>query len=185
VTAIVAQNNKIVALPASIRGLPNLTRLDLDNNLLRHLPSCVYRMANLAHLSVRNNLLTKLEPELINMRKLKVLALDGNPLAYPPLRVASLKLPKLLEWMQKNPSYTVFRTYFDRQAETVSFVDLNIATAHAQVDYSLFCDCCCMCSLLLPGQGVKEERRPLGELCFFGRERFNGGSGSRGAFEAY
>ncbi len=115
----------------------NLTRLELDNNLLRNLPSCIYHMATLMHLSVRNNLLTKLEPELVHLRKLKTLALDGNPLAYPPARlVTSMKLPRLLEWMQKNPSYTAFRMYFNRQAESVSFVDLNVATAHAQVKAS-------------------------------------------------
>ena len=86
--------------------------LYIDQNRLRHIPSCIYHMP-LVHLSLRNNDLTKIEPEIVHMRKLSTLNLNGNPLAYPPIHLAtSLKLYKLIEWIQKHPSYESFRMYY-------------------------------------------------------------------------
>ncbi len=161
-TAIVARDNRIVALPGTLRLLSSLTRLDLDDNLLRHLPSCIYHMATLVHLSVRNNDLTKLEPEIVHLQKLKTLALDGNPLVYPPLKlVQSLKLPKLLDWIQKNPSYTAFRLYYQKEGETSRYVDCNISTAHAQVKASKKNEDRWDNCVMLDAKGLSEDERDV------------------------
>jgi hypothetical protein len=120
-------------------------------------------MGTLNHLSVRNNLLTKLEPEIVHLHRLKTLELEGNPLAFPPVHVLGLKVAKLLEWMQKNPSYTVFRMYYNQQEEnnSVSFVDLNIATAHAQVKATKKNEDRWDNCVVLDAKGLTEEERDV------------------------
>lgn len=87
-------NNKLTdALPAEIRFLSNLRRLDVSHNLMTGVPAEVGQLKNLEALNLSYNRLTGLPYELGNLLKLKELNLTGNNYTESDLEIILKRLP--------------------------------------------------------------------------------------------
>lgn len=81
------------ALPAEVRQLKNLERLDLSHNNFTGVPAEVGQLAKLRQLDLSHNKLTGLPYELGNLKELEILDLTGNDYAQQDLSVIRQGLP--------------------------------------------------------------------------------------------
>lgn len=88
----IADNNIDGALPAEIKNLKNLKRLDASNNSMTGVPAEIGQMSNLEYLDLSNNNLTGLPYELGNLSALKELNIAGNNYAQQDLDIIESKL---------------------------------------------------------------------------------------------
>lgn len=88
-----SNNNLTGAIPAEIRKLKNLKRLDLHNNQMTGLPAELGQLSKLEYLDVSNNQLTGLPYELGNLKNLKTINLSGNNFSETDLNIIKAKLP--------------------------------------------------------------------------------------------
>lgn len=89
-------NNKLSgALPAEIRQLKNLQKINLSYNLMTGVPAEIGQLSKLTELDLSYNQLTGLPYELGNLSNLKILNLTGNKYSTADLDVILKKLPNL------------------------------------------------------------------------------------------
>ena len=81
------------ALPAEVRHLSKLQRLDLSHNSFTGVPAEVGQLSELLYLDLSYNQLTGLPYELGNLKKLEVLDLTGNEYAQQDLAIIRQGLP--------------------------------------------------------------------------------------------
>lgn len=81
------------ALPAEVRHLKNLERLDLSHNSFTGVPAEVGQLSKLRYLDLSYNKLTGLPYELGNLKELEVLDLTGNDYAQQDLSIIKQGLP--------------------------------------------------------------------------------------------
>ncbi len=88
--------NKLTgAIPAEIRQLKNLQKLNLSHNLMTGLPAELGQLKNLKELDVSYNQLTGLPYELGNLTNLKRLVLTGNNYSQADLAIILKTLPSV------------------------------------------------------------------------------------------
>lgn len=90
-----SRNTMPGALPAEIRHLANLRKLNISNNKFTGLPAELGQLKNLVELDVSNNLLTGLPYELGNLTNLKRLVLKGNAYSEQDLAIILKTLPNV------------------------------------------------------------------------------------------
>jgi Leucine-rich repeat (LRR) protein len=83
------------AIPAEVRQLKNLQKLNLSHNLMTGLPAEVGQLTNLNELDLSFNRLTGLPYELGNLKNLNVLNLTGNDYSVLDLGIILKSLPNL------------------------------------------------------------------------------------------
>ncbi|MDF7819702.1 hypothetical protein P1X15_18930 [Runella sp. MFBS21] len=81
---LVAQENKLTALPKSIGKLEELEVIDMSQNELRDLPAALFELRSLKQLSLRQNKLEKIPSQLENLTQLTGLNLMNNQLSALP-----------------------------------------------------------------------------------------------------
>ncbi|KAM3820865.1 leucine-rich repeat and calponin homology domain-containing protein 4 isoform 4-T4 [Vipera latastei] len=106
---LIANNNKLAALPEDIGSLSSLRQLDVSSNELRSLPGSMAGLESLRDLNVRRNQIAVLPEELAELplvrldfscnlvtrlpvcfrllRHLQCILLENNPLQFPPAQV--------------------------------------------------------------------------------------------------
>jgi len=82
------------ALPAEIRHLSNLKRLNMSHNKMTGVPAEIGQLSNLEYLDLSHNSLTGLPHELGNLTNLKELNISGNNYSQFDLETISEKLPE-------------------------------------------------------------------------------------------
>lgn len=90
-----AYNKLTGAIPAEIRQLQNLQKLNLSHNLMTGLPAELGQLKNLKELDVSYNQLTGLPYELGNLTSLKRLVLTGNNYSESDLAIILKTLPQV------------------------------------------------------------------------------------------
>lgn len=88
-----SHNNLTGALPAEIKKLKNLKKLDISYNRMTGLPAELGQLFNLESLDVSHNQLTGLPYELGNLKKLKTLNVSGNNYSVQDLEHIKIDLP--------------------------------------------------------------------------------------------
>lgn len=89
-------NNALTgAIPAEVRNLSNLEKLDLSDNKLGGVPAEVGQLSKLVELDLSNNLLTGLPLEIGNLKNLATLNLSGNEFSETDLNQILKTLPDL------------------------------------------------------------------------------------------
>lgn len=88
-----SHNNLTGALPAEVRHLKSLQRLDLSYNAFTGVPAEVGQLSDLRYLNLSHNQLTGLPYELGNLSKLEVLDLTGNTYSKADLAKIKESLP--------------------------------------------------------------------------------------------
>lgn len=96
--------NRLVSIPVELLGLANLKKLNLQHNYIHVLPNdCVEKSG----------------------KKLSTVSLEGNPLAFPPLSVASKGWSTVKHWIPANPSYAVYRLHYGEKDGRISYADFE------------------------------------------------------------
>jgi len=83
------------ALPAQIRALKNLQKLDLSYNNMSGVPAEIGELSQLQELNLSHNHFTGLPNEIGNLTNLKVLTLTGNNYSAEDVKGIQAKLPVL------------------------------------------------------------------------------------------
>jgi len=91
----ISHNNLTGALPAEIRQLRNLRKLNISYNQMTGLPAEIGQLTDLSELNLSYNRLTGLPYELGNLKNLKTLVLTGNDYSTLDLDVILKSLPNL------------------------------------------------------------------------------------------
>ena len=89
-----SHNNLTGALPAEIRKLTELKKLDISYNKMTGLPAELGQLSNLESLDVSYNQLTGLPYEIGNLKKLKIMNLTGNKYSVQDLEHIKKDLPE-------------------------------------------------------------------------------------------
>lgn len=92
----ISSNRLTGALPAEIRFLKNLKKLNASDNRMTGIPAEIGQLSELEELDYSDNMITGLPLELKNLKKLKILNLTGND--YSTIDLAQIKssLPGLV-----------------------------------------------------------------------------------------
>jgi Leucine-rich repeat (LRR) protein len=91
----ISDNNLEGALPAEIRFLENLTKLDASYNKMTGIPAEIGQLSQLEELNFANNSITGMPLEIGNLKNLKVLNLSGNDYSEFDLGKIKTDLPDL------------------------------------------------------------------------------------------
>lgn len=93
---LIMTNNRLTgALPAEIRQLQNLKKLDVSGNLMTGIPAEIGQLSKLEELNYANNNITGLPNELANLKNLKILNLTGSDFSRQDLEAITKNLPNL------------------------------------------------------------------------------------------
>ncbi|OGL85898.1 hypothetical protein A3H10_04670 [Candidatus Uhrbacteria bacterium RIFCSPLOWO2_12_FULL_46_10] len=90
-----SSNGLTGALPAEIRKLRNLRKLDVSRNSMTGIPAEISQLSNLEVLDYSYNQITGMPYELANLKKLKTFNLTGNKFSEQDLTVIIKDLPNL------------------------------------------------------------------------------------------
>ena len=90
-----SSNGLTGALPAEIRKLRNLRKLDVSRNSMTGIPAEIGQLSNLEVLDYSYNQITGMPYELANLKKLKTFNLTGNKFSEQDLTVIIKDLPNL------------------------------------------------------------------------------------------
>ncbi len=91
----VSGNRLTGALPAEIRKLKNLKKIDASNNPMTGIPAEIGQLSELEELNYANNKITGLPLEIGNLKKLKIFNLTGNDYSAYDLGLIKKLLPNL------------------------------------------------------------------------------------------
>jgi hypothetical protein len=101
----------LTAVPRSLLSASQLSSLSLDGCSLMTLPAELFALPNVKKMSFKQNFISELSRDAIlnSGKKLSSVAMDKNPLAFPPLAVMSKSWAAVKKWAAANASYRVFR----------------------------------------------------------------------------
>lgn len=90
-----SHNRLTGSLPAEIRLLARLRRLDVSDNVMTGVPAEIGQLSELRSLDLSNNRLTGLPRELAYLKNLEMLDLSGNDVSESDLKIITDALPNL------------------------------------------------------------------------------------------
>lgn len=90
-------DNKLTgALPAEIRFLKRLKKLEMSNNQMTGIPAEIGQLSELEEINYSNNEITGLPLEIGNLKKLRILNLSGNDFSESDMLKIKESLPDLV-----------------------------------------------------------------------------------------
>lgn len=95
-------NNRLVALPDTLRHLRHILSLSLSNNPLGKLPAVVFDLASLMGLFAAECQIREIPSDILRLHELLFIHVAGNPLESPPAEVAKKGLDGIRDyWRQR------------------------------------------------------------------------------------
>lgn len=83
-----AIDNRLFAVPDSVRNLGRLNSLSLSWNPLTHIPSVIFELMSLRSLLVRHCEIREIPEDILRLVRLESVRCNGNPIESPPIEVA-------------------------------------------------------------------------------------------------
>ncbi|KAL1623064.1 RAM signaling network component [Diplodia seriata] len=83
--------NALREFPPAILQLPTLEILDVSKNKIREIPEEISNLTSLKVLAIQRNRIERLPVCLGDISSLHMLKLDGNPIAFPPPEICTIK----------------------------------------------------------------------------------------------
>lgn len=93
--------NRITEIPANIKKLKKLTRINLSNNLISEIREDICELKKLTHLDLSNNRITHLPSKVANLPKLTSLILEGNPFDLLPPEIVARGIDSIRNFIKQ------------------------------------------------------------------------------------
>lgn len=108
---LVLSSPTLTAVPKSLLQAAQLSSLVMDGCSLLTVPAELFALPNIKKMSFKRNFISELSHDAIlkSGKKLSSVAMDENPLAFPPLSVMSKSWAVVKKWASVNSSYLVYR----------------------------------------------------------------------------
>ena len=134
----------LTAIPKALLGAVHLTSLVLDGCSLMTLPDELFALPNVKKMSFKQNFISEigLQGILNSGKKLSSVAMDKNPLAFPPPAVMAKSWSSVRKWAAANSSYMVYRLLWGSNYVDVTLSGMSDPQTREKVEKQkvlLFC----------------------------------------------